>query len=390
MTTARSRTWYGHSRRSPRAVAIWLGVGLLAGCSSTATAHTPRTVTAPAIAPLDTSLSTATGTWALLAMGYLDQPDNTFWEAFYHPRGGTQWSLRTPPGVADNGGLVAAVTGTRVTFGFRPSDSLRFSPLAFSADDGRSYSPGLLPAGLGDVPDALSMSASRAVALVGTQVIASRPAMSAWHPLTSLATLQKSSAGQRCGLQQLTAVAVTGSGVAIGADCSHGGVAGVFTASGSTLQAAGPVLGSAAASSAVRVVRLIPYRHGLAALLAIPTSGGAAYEPAWQPTPSGPWTVGRAAAAGPLVSASVTSEGGFTILTGPSAGRLAASYVEPTTPHWVRLADPPLHTSTVSKAGSRIDAIAVNDNTFVDYKLSSGQWFASQTIKVPVPIGSSS
>lgn len=368
---------------------MWLGVGLLAGCGSTPTAHAPQTVTAPLVAPLDTSLSTAAGTWALLAMGYLDQPNNTFWEAFYRPRGGTQWSLRTPPGVADNGGLVAAVTATQVTFGFRPSNSLRFSPLAVSADDGTSYSPGLLPAGLGDVPDALSTSDSRAVALVGTQVIASRPAMSAWHPLTSLATLEKSGAGQRCGPQQLTAVAVTGSGIAVGADCSQGGVAGVFTASGSTLRADGPVLGSATASSAVRVVRLVPYRNGLAALLALATSGGVAYEPAWQPTLTGPWTVGQAAAAGPLVSASVTSDGGFTILTGLAAGRLAASYAEPATAHWVRLADPPLHTSTVSKAGSRIDAIAVNDNTFVDYALSAGRWIASQTIKVPVPIGSS-
>jgi hypothetical protein len=326
-------------------------------------------------------------------MGYLGQPNNTFWEAFYRPTSDSTWSLRTPRGVADNGGLIAALRGKHITFGVRPSNYLRFSPLAISSDLGASYAPALLPAGLADAPDALSTSATgHAAALTNNQILTSGPTMSTWQTLASATSLQASTAGQQCGVKRLTAVVVTTTGVAIGADCARRGVAGIFTTSGPTFDAAGPTLtaGMTEPGATVDVARLVPYRHGLAALFEMPTSAGATYQAAWRSTPSGHWTVGPTLRAGPLVSASVTGVGGFSIVTGSAPNPRAAAYIEPTSPSWVRLADPPAHTATISITPARTDALAVNDSTFTDYRLSSRRWIAVQSIKVPVPIGSSS
>ncbi len=78
--------------------------------------------TAPIDIPLATSVVTPSGTWAMFPMGHLDDPTNTFWEVFALPSGADQWAERTPPDVADNGGLVTAPTSTGVVVGFRPSD----------------------------------------------------------------------------------------------------------------------------------------------------------------------------------------------------------------------------------------------------------------------------
>ena len=48
------------------------------------------------------------GTWAIVAMGGPAAGENQFWELLARPAGSTRWELVTPPGVADNGGLVAA------------------------------------------------------------------------------------------------------------------------------------------------------------------------------------------------------------------------------------------------------------------------------------------
>ena len=81
--------------------------------------------------PLPTAMTTDTGTWAVVPMGHLGDLLNTFWQAFYRPDGGSRWALVTPPGVADNGGLVAHGEGaSSLTIGFQPSQNLRISPLA--------------------------------------------------------------------------------------------------------------------------------------------------------------------------------------------------------------------------------------------------------------------
>ena len=84
-------------------------------------------------------------------MGGSAASKKNFWQLFVRPAGASRWSLVTPEGVADNGGLVAA-GGTSLLVGFRPSQDLAFSPLATSADTGRNWTPGLLDATLADVP----------------------------------------------------------------------------------------------------------------------------------------------------------------------------------------------------------------------------------------------
>ena len=120
-------------------------------------------------APLSTSLVTAQGTWAVTVMGGPAASENNFWQLFVRPAGASRWSLVTPEGVADNGGLVAAggAGGASLLVGFRPSQGLAFSPLATSSDTGQNWTPGLLDADLADVPDAMAVAPSgRTLALL--------------------------------------------------------------------------------------------------------------------------------------------------------------------------------------------------------------------------------
>ena len=136
-------------------------IALAAGCGSQT-----APVTTPALrvqtAPLSTSLVTPQGSWAVTVMGGSAADENNFWQLFVRPAGATRWSLVTPEGVADNGGLVAAAgaDGTSLVVGFRPSQGLAFSPLATSSDTGKTWTPGLLDADLADVPDAMAVAPS--------------------------------------------------------------------------------------------------------------------------------------------------------------------------------------------------------------------------------------
>ena len=89
-------------------------------------------------------------------MGRLHEPANTFWELFFHAPGATRWSLVTPPGVFDNGGLVAGTSSGPLTTGFEPVQVLRYLPLAQTTDGGAHWTPALLPTALAAVPDALA------------------------------------------------------------------------------------------------------------------------------------------------------------------------------------------------------------------------------------------
>ena len=146
-------------RRLVRIGAAVSCAGLLAGCGSQRAAVTspaPPTVTVP----LGTSLVTAQGTWAIAVMGGSAASHNNFWQLFVRPPNASRWSLVTPEGVADNGGLVAAGASASLVVGFRPSQDLSYSPLATSTDTGKNWTPGLLDADLADTP-APSRSARR-------------------------------------------------------------------------------------------------------------------------------------------------------------------------------------------------------------------------------------
>jgi hypothetical protein len=127
----------------------------LLGCGLAATA-----AQAAVDAPLVSAVSTSTDSWVTLPMGDLSDPSTTFWELFHAASGSSHWSLVTPPGVADNGGLVQSSSAGAALVGVLPSDLLRFSPLAQSADGGGSWVPAFLPGALAPVPDALAYDAA--------------------------------------------------------------------------------------------------------------------------------------------------------------------------------------------------------------------------------------
>ena len=97
-------------------------------------------------APLAVALTTASGSWAVVAMGQSGVALNTFWQVFFRAAGATSWTLVTPTGVADNGGLTltTAADGS-ITVGFEPSQRLNFSPLARSDNEGSSWTPPWYP-----------------------------------------------------------------------------------------------------------------------------------------------------------------------------------------------------------------------------------------------------
>ena len=291
---------HGERIRGRRGVGIVLAAGaVLAGALTACGSHSPSgsdAATGPIDIPLATSVVTPSGTWAMFAMGHLDDPANTFWEEFALPSGADQWIERTPPDVADNGGLVTAPTSDGVVVGFRPSADLKFSPLASTSDSGATYTPGLLTDGLANVPDALSVTASgQAAALTPTQVLTSAAGLSGWRAVATLSAISTSSAGRACGVQRLTAVLVTENGLFAGAACSAPGVVGLLERSGSQFESAGLHLQGGDAQAHIDVLRVVQDKGTIAVLLGVRTGASTSYVAAWNQEPgSSAWTVSPA------------------------------------------------------------------------------------------------
>jgi hypothetical protein len=170
------------SRRAAGAAALLACAGLIAACGSHP-AKVTGTGPPPPAAPLSTSLVTAQGTWAVAVVGGPDA-GNEFWQLFFRPATSGRWSLVTPQGVADNGGMVAAGGGAYLVVGFRASQNLTFSPLATSTDTGRNWTPGLLDARLADTPGAIAVGPSgRTLALLqdGTIEAATAGSAAVWR-----------------------------------------------------------------------------------------------------------------------------------------------------------------------------------------------------------------
>ncbi len=293
------------------------GLGLLAGCG-TPTAPVSAPSPPPVTAPLSTSLVTAQGTWAVAVMGGAAGSDNAFWQLFVRPAGASKWSLVTPEGVADNGGLVAAGTPASLLVGFRPSQNLTFSPLAASTDTGGNWTPGLLDARLAQDPDAIAAAPSgQALALLQDGSIETAPTASAaaawqWSRLTTLPALAASAPGRNCGLAEVNAVSFGPNKMPMAAgSCLRRGVAGVFTDAGGTWQSAGLVLPAEFGGDRVQVVALAEVAGGNAALVL----AGNKLLAAWSSGTG--WTVSAPVAAGPVRASGFGSGGSaWVLLTG--------------------------------------------------------------------------
>jgi hypothetical protein len=372
--------------------------GLIAACGSSApaTGGSPTPWAPPAGAQLlDTSTNTAAGTWATVVMGGSVASHNNFWQLFIRPTGSQRWTLVTPPGVADNGGLVLAAAGPSLITGFRPSQGLTFTPLTQTSDGGQEWSStGPLDAPLADVPDALAAQPGSGNLLAlqadGTASIAA-PGYTRWVTLASRRSLGETPAGQRCGLGSITAAAYSPAGQPLLAGtCSRPGTAGIFADTAGTWQSAAPAIPAALMRQPVTILRLTTTASQTVALLTAGTGHAASLLAAWSADNGQHWTLSpplslaglalASAAFGPPGTASVITTNGSAATISTAAGS------------WHPLPALPAGTATlVPGALGQTDALAVHRSTLTVWQLPSGgsAWTQEQVINVPIQYGSS-
>ncbi|HEY2307391.1 MAG TPA: hypothetical protein VGI05_16065, partial [Streptosporangiaceae bacterium] len=311
------------------------------------------------------------------------------------PAGSTAWKLVTPPGVADNGGLVTAGTGGQsLITGIRPSQYLTYTPLALTRDGGLAWSPaGPLDAALANAPDALAVAPGTGhllALLTNGAVKAAAPGYTRWTTLATRVTLAATPAGRRCGLTSLTAAAFSPLGMPLLAGtCSHRGTAGVFTLTGGTWRLAGPALPASMAGRPTRVLGLTVAGHRETALLAAGTGRDTVLLAAWSAS-GGRWALSPSLPLGGAQVVSVSAgPGGATgiVLNGRAGVTLGGPGSS-----WQWLPFLPAGTQALALGPrARVDALAAAGTTFTDWAWAPGSaaWAKTQTLHVPVPYGSS-
>ena len=356
-------------------------------------------------APAAASTTTPAGAAAVVAMGHIGDPANTFYELFARAPGSNSWTLATPPGVADNGGLVVgAATSGAMTAGFLPSADLTFSVLARRGPADASWTPGDLPGTLAPQPDALATGPDGRVAAVLVRptgsVVGAGPDLGAWHRVATAGALAGPSSA--CAVTAITSVAYTSAGAPlVGTGCARSSVAGLF--------AAGPtggwsLVGSPtvrATATATRVLRLQAGAAGTVALVE-GTGGGAT-------TLTSTWVGGGAdpAASSPLTvptgwSVRGTSVGGGTgrtvaVLLGSDSGaQRRVAFVGGPGPAgppgtWTELPSPPAGTTAVATVGTDTDAFVPKGSRLTVWSTSpgAGSWTRVASQSVPIQYGSS-
>jgi hypothetical protein len=382
--------------RRPAAIAVLLpAIMLAAGCAGAPATSAPATRAAPPSPALNTSMDTAAGTWAAVVMGGSAAQDDNFWQLFLRPAGSTRWKLVTPPGTADNGGLVLASGGPALVTGFRPSQDLTYTPLIRTSDGGQSWSSlNPLDAALASAPDALAVkpgSGQMLALLNGGGAEQAAPGAATWTTLASPAALAATPAGRRCGLQALTAATFTPAGTPmLAGPCTQPGTAGIFTPGSGTWQAAGPAIPAALAGQDVTVNRLTRTAQGLTALFTAGTGPGASLLAAWS-ADGRHWTLAppRSLHGADLTSASFGPGGSAAIIT--TANR--AEIITGAGSSWLPLPPLPPGTATLAPGpGGAADALAVHGSILTVWQHVPGgiTWAKIQVINVPVPYGSSS
>jgi hypothetical protein len=374
-------------RRAWAAAGAAVGGCMVVGCTS-ARAPAPAPAPSAATAPLATSLAQAGGrAWAIVAMGGSAAGANQFWELFARAAASDRWELVTPPGVASNGGLVAAGGPATLSVAFRPSQGLTFSPLAITSDAGKTWRSGLIDAPVASDPDALAARAGAMLALLGDGTVEQGETTGAsWTRLAAPGAIASSAAGRQCYVTSLTAVAYAPSGTPLAAaSCARPGITGIFARSGTAWQAVGPVL----AARQVTVLRLTAIAAGDLALLQARAGSGATLLAAW--TSDGTrWTVSAPLAVGTgQVAASGTGSGGaaWVLLADGRAYEVSGPGSA-----WRRLPSPPSGTAALAAGpGDAYEALAVASGKLTVYRLSpAGAWGKLQTLSVPIQYGSSS
>ncbi len=378
-----------------RLAAVLAAAVVTCGCG--ATAHSGGAPASPVPPPsLATSLITPTGTWAVVVMGGSAASHSNFWQLFTRPTAKAAWRLVTPPGVASNGGLVLASPGTGpVVAGFRPSQDLANSPLASTHDNGATWTPAILDAGLADVPDALAASPSggRLLALLTNGTVKlSAPGATAWTILAAHRALAASAAATRCRPGNLTAVTFSPSGTPLlAANCTRPGTAGVFAYTHQTWHLAAPALPAPYQRQNVTVLRLTTTSGTTTALLVTGTGSAAHLLAAWSTDGGAHWSLSQPL---PLGGARVTTASfgrsgtAAIILTGNRARTAAAAAPS----SWQPLPTLPAGTATLAPGSTGgWDALTVHRARLTIWQLAPGArtWATAQAINVPIQFGSS-
>jgi hypothetical protein len=352
-----------------------------------------------ATAPLAAAVTTATGSWAVVAMGDPHRSLDTFWELFFRATTQSSWRLVTPPGVADNGGLTLSVAASGIAaVGFEPSQQLRFSPLARSQDDGATWAPALVPGSLVSTPDALAISPAApptALALVrkgAGQVLIGGGALLNWRPLSGTRSLGSTT---QCGVDGLDAVSLGPSSIPLlGTGCRRPGQVGVFAHSGAHWMLIGPSLHGALATSTTRVLRLDSSGATTTALVVEESRHRPGLLALWR-SAAGTWVESPPLALGAAstVRASAVAPNGqqLVLVSRPGTTGVLEEARSPGQP-WIALPTPPAGTVTVAPlADGSVNAFSVHGSRLKVFTVtaSRGSWSLSQTINVPIAYGSS-
>jgi hypothetical protein len=382
--------------------------GAVAGCAVAAApgarpvSHAARPVTAvrPSLA---TSQAQAGGTWAVIVMGGSSAAENNFWQLFTRPAESAKWTLSTPLGVADNGGLAVADVGARsLVTAFRPSQDLLFTPLSASQDNGAHWSQsGLLGSGLAGFPSAFAGAPNGGLIALTQQGDAetARRAGAGWAKLANERSVAASPAGRACGLARLTAAAFSSSGVPLLAgECSRPGTVGIFASASGTWHATGPALPSSLARRDIEVLGLARVGQTSVALLLAGPGQAASLITAWSNDGGSQWRLSapfqlngsgiQSTAFGVDGAVGVTLKGGGAVaVTGPGAA-------------WRSLPVLPALAAKVPAAAVTLAAgpgdgfevlVARGAQLSVWQPVPGGSgWERSQVINVEIPYGSSS
>jgi hypothetical protein len=376
-----------------------LGAAAISACGSSTVVAAKPSVTIHA--SLATSAETSAGAWASLPMGHLDEPLNTFWQLLFRPTGAGHWSDEASAlAVATNGGLVVATSGTSLTVGIRPTNYLDYSPLVVTTQ-ARSWSPAGPIQGLGDRPDSLAVDAGgSALALVGkpkvASVLESSKGLVAWHRLTSLRGLEETAAGRQCKLSSLSAVGFLGGQVLVGTTCRRRGVVGIFTRVGSAWALVEPQLSPALRHAELDVIGLEVVSGGLCALLGVTGQPRIGLVAQCTRGVDSSWRSSREVVLkgnDDTVSFGPTSRPGLFALISTPDGPSSLEALDSADMDWTALPSPPVGAVTaVFSPGGEVDALAVDDTLFTDWRLGAagGTWKQAQRLEVPIQFGSSS
>lgn len=420
---------------------LFVAGAVLCGCSTTSDANPTAAQSLALQIPLASSteasipgaaptLELSSSAWAIVPMGELGKRAGTFWQVFVLAGGRSSWSLVTPAGVADNGGLVGSFVSGDGLVGVEPSALLGYSPVASTGDLGRGWLGGILPGPLAPVPDSVaSAPGGRLLALLGatgTSIVSSLDdASSQTSLLSSFSAVSKVAAGS-CDLTALTAVAYGPQGQPMaGGRCQGSSHVGIFEATGKRWRLVGPpvpvgALTEGATSSAAiagfpvgngpvvtEVLRLSSNGSKVMALAEAAFGDGTAslFRLTWTATRT--WIASPVFVVPPSKRVVATGEepdgSGFVLmatargagtearstLTLPATGHLSAAVLPADGSRWSKPSDVPAGTATLALGvGGTIEALAVSRSTLTVYALGhKGTWTPLQVLSVRIGEG---